>query len=1233
MKKGIFILTLLILALFSVSCIYAADADDALASNEDTAAIEIAQIDDIIVSDEIQAVEQSNDEELILEDNDVKELGAGEYNYTDLRNQIGTGGDINLVKGNYYYVDGDGDTIEISTSGVIDGNGAVIDMAGSAIRAFKVNTSGVTIKNMTIKNANYAGIGGAIYFSGEGIVTDCNFVNDSAYAGGALSFGQSGTVKNCNFTDNKATSRDILVVPAVGGAIYFDLTGTVENCNFTNNNATYYGGAVYSLNQCNVTNCNFTSNTANLGGAVCFDETGNVSNCNFAGNTATDSGGAVYSWNQCNVTNCNFTNNNASNLGGAIVIYSASVENCNFTNNQATGDDSEGGAIYFHSSGTVSNCNFEDNNVSGNGGAVSFAHDKGSVENCNFTNNSASMGGAVYFSSPDSVAKRCDFAGNNAIGDGGAVYFASGECSAENCNFTSNSALKGGAVYFKTSGYAINCSFASNNVSGDGGAVYAGNEGIIMGCNFTDNSASGDGGAARIYDGLLMGCNFTGNTAVGDGGAVFFDAWGSVGVSSFACNTGRSGGALWVLNAQIMACNFEKNNASENGGAVFFDSGDLEECNFTANTASNHGGAICFDAYANPTNCSFAGNTALMGGAAYFSRGAAVHYCNFTGNIASNGSALYFEYTPENNFVHDSTFLENTADAQAIDIIKNDDNITIIFTGNDNLLNAIYSSADIRFTNVTYLGADGIVANTGTSSPARANREAGQNITVAIIVDDRIILDDVKITDAEGTVILYQSIAGNYVIIARHDENSYYTKAERIVTNVEHYINVTSIEANNRTVNLTAKSNIYGEVMSEVPQFIISNGNSVAAVYAGNGTWWAIYTFDDYSAYNVSAFYAALENVSVGNATIVITRADSTLIVDNVVMEYGDSLNLSVTAEGATGITARIDGEDVGVSGFSIMISGLNVGTHTLEVMTVPDEDHNSVRKTANITVSKLKTELVADSITVIYNMGGDLAITLKDVRGNPLANQILLVDFNGEKIYDFTDSNGTIKVPLKGLAANTYAARIVFMGNDDYNGSDANATVTVKKDGTSLSAGAVTAVYNVNKNLVITLKDSRGNPIKGASVTVDLNGARTYSTDAKGQIKVAVGSLVPKVYTAKIAFKGNGNYLKSTKDVKVTVKKATPKLAAKNKKFKKSKKVKKYTVTLKSNVGKAMKKVKVTLKVKGKKAITVKTNNKGKATFKIKKLTKKGKYKATVTYKGNKNYNKVTKKVKITIK
>ena len=98
------------------------------------------------------------------------------------------------------------------------------------------------------------------------------------------------------------------------------------------------------------------------------------------------------------------------------------------------------------------------------------------------------------------------------------------------------------------------------------------------------------------------------------------------------------------------------------------------------------------------------------------------------------------------------------------------------------------------------------------------------------------------------------------------------------------------------------------------------------------------------------------------------------------------------------------------------------------------------------------------------------------------------------------------------------------------------------------------------------------------------------------------------------------------------TVKKATPKLIAKAKSFKKSVKTKKYTVTLKTNQNKVMKNTKLTLKVNGK-TYKATTNTKGQATFKITKLTKKGKFTAVVKFAGNKYYNAKTVKPKITVK
>ncbi|WP_296862458.1 right-handed parallel beta-helix repeat-containing protein, partial [uncultured Methanobrevibacter sp.] len=245
--------------------------------------------------------------------NDVDILGDGEYNYTYLRQQINSGGDIILAKGNYTYAESDGDTIEITTSCVIDGNGAVIDMAKSGHRAFYITTAGVTIKNLTIKNANYKGNGGAIRFSQSGTVENCNFINNTANEdGGAVFFWDEGNVRNCNFTNNKAAGNF-----SCGGAVYFRGDCNVTNCNFANNKATN-GGAVYFYDDCNVTNCNFTNNEAvgNWGGAVYFEDGSKVTNCSFTGNKAVI-GSAIYFYkflptDTLTISNSIFLNNRAN---------------------------------------------------------------------------------------------------------------------------------------------------------------------------------------------------------------------------------------------------------------------------------------------------------------------------------------------------------------------------------------------------------------------------------------------------------------------------------------------------------------------------------------------------------------------------------------------------------------------------------------------------------------------------------------------------------------------------------------------------------------------------------------------------------------------------------------------------------------------------------------------------------------------------------------------------------
>ncbi len=185
-------------------------------------------------------------------------------------------------------------------------------------------------------------------------------------------------------------------------------------------------------------------------------------------------------------------------------------------------------------------------------------------------------------------------------------------------------------------------------------------------------------------------------------------------------------------------------------------------------------------------------------------------------------------------------------------------------------------------------------------------------------------------------------------------------------------------------------------------------------------------------------------------------------------------------------------------------------------------------------------------------------------------------------------------------------------------------------KVNTIISVGELNIAYG--NNLVLTLKDAKGNVLSDKHVSIKIND-ETFdkTTDANGQAKLPI-TLSPGEYSASFTFSGDGNYAKSTGSVKFTVEKASPLITATKKNFEPTAKTKKYSITLKDNRG-VMKNTKVSMKVNGK-TYTATTNSNGVATFNLNKLTKKGTYKdAVITYNGNENYNKVTKKVTITVK
>ena len=220
-------------------------------------------------------------------------------------------------------------------------------------------------------------------------------------------------------------------------------------------------------------------------------------------------------------------------------------------------------------------------------------------------------------------------------------------------------------------------------------------------------------------------------------------------------------------------------------------------------------------------------------------------------------------------------------------------------------------------------------------------------------------------------------------------------------------------------------------------------------------------------------------NAVTKTVTITVNKINSALSVEDVVLDYGNSTNVSVTIVGAMGVTAKINDEEIIFNGSSIPIPILNAGIYNLTVTTIPDANHNAVSKNATITVNKVNSALNVTDIVLDYGNSTSVSVTTEGALG-------VTTKINGNEIIFKGDM-----IPIPVLDAGIYNLTVTTISDVNHNPVTKTATITVNKLNTQLTANEITTTYHVNKNLVITLKDSKGNPLSGVKVNVGLNGAK----------------------------------------------------------------------------------------------------------------------------------------------
>lgn len=792
----------------------------------------------------------------------------------------------------------------------------------------------------------------------------------------------------------------------------------------------------------------------------------------------------------------------------------------------------------------------------------------GTFINCHFKNN---KGGVMS----GCTAINCTFDGNDGF-KGGAVDNGV----AINCTFHNNYAWEGGAV---SNSLAMGCEFKKNHARYDGGAMY---NSIAINCEFCESHANDNGGA--MYNCNATGCNFTENTA-SNGGAIYL---GYAVNSTFNKNKADDdGGAIWECNA--LNCNFTENSAFQ-GGAIY--SGVALNCNFTKNsvTGENCCGGALYDC--NATGCIFTENAAIdvnnaCGGAAY--------NCNVT----------------------NCTFIANRV---------SDD----FEQGGQCYGGAIWGSNAVGciFKN-NWADDSGGAMNGGTASNCTFTDNKAGSIGGALCECNAM---GCNFTNNYAQTLGGAMFGGSAINCSFTSDGSYRGGAI-------YQGNATGcIFSNNHAV-------VGGAMNGCIARDCIFNNNIAenTSLYPGEGCGGAMYNcsaatciFKQNTAVEGGAIYygTALLCCFEDNDCVKTTFVPANFIVDNFnsVFDSNERLLFNLTADGMNynGFNTTISvyqNETLVGTYYALSSEGwivnLDAGNYTA-ILSI-DKYIGVNNATVSVNIVPYTTKIISEKVFATYGSDDVFIINLSYGDGKPLVGVDVAVDLNGVKSYT-SDDSGRIKISVEGLAARSHVADICFVGNRNFLASNASATLTIFKETATIDANQITTIYNVNKNLVATVKDHNGNPLTGVGVSVVLNGMNVYTTDKNGQIRISLGDLLPKTYNVSILFDGNANYT-GLAIAKVVVKKASLKLTAKKKTFKAKTKVKKYSITLKAN-GKPVKKVQVILKIKGK-TYKAKTNKNGKATFKIKKLAKKGKYKVKVTFKGDARYKKVTKKVNIIIR
>ena len=498
-------------------------------------------------------------------------------------------------------------------------------------------------------------------------------------------------------------------------------------------------------------------------------------------------------------------------------------------------------------------------------------------------------------------------------------------------------------------------------------------------------------------------------------------------------------------------------------------------------------------------------------------------------------------------------------------------NHTIGFT-----VNRIDSSVSFTTDNITF--------DEGGFGSTNVNVEGGSINESSVVVESH---PEAVINVSGNKISVSNLTADNYIMRVSSNPDENHKSAIRsinvIVSKVKTSVSFTNDIIFDYGGFGTTKINVTGgfvltkdiHVLNNDASITMDNNNviTVSGLDAGNYTLLIVTTPDE------------SHRVSEATINITVNKVASKILFDKVIsFDYGSYGSVDINVEGGNVLTANVIGypyADVRFGSDKISVSNLDAGEYTLNITSLPDNNHYSVSKTVPFKVNKVLSSIsFSGNITFDYLGSGSTFIIVTG--GSIVANNISVIGQNA--IIDFTNN----LITISGLNAGNYVLSCNVTPDKNHLSFEGKINITVNRINSIVTANSFSFDYLKSGSTLVI--------VDGGSVSknsVEVVGYPGASIDVNNN-RITVSNLNPGSYTLR--------------SVKITVNRVNLNIKMDKKTFALKKSTAYSIKVTEAGTNKPVSGIYVTLKVyTGKKYITVnvKTDTNGIASYNTKGLSK----------------------------